>query len=97
MVVGVREGWSGSGSGAWLGGLLGSCASTSMYGWPLGGLGWAGRCRVAPWVRGDLWDAVGAGGGGVLRWGLLAFWGALVVSWRPADGDGGACVMRGVG
>ena len=26
----------------------------------LGGLGWAGRCRVAPWMRGGLWGAVGA-------------------------------------
>ena len=46
MVVGVRGGCSGSGSGAWLGGLPGSGASTSMYGWPwvdlagLGGAGW---------------------------------------------------------
>ena len=45
MVVGVREGCSGSG-GSGLGGFLGSCASTSTYGWPwlgsagLGGAGW---------------------------------------------------------
>ena len=55
----------------------------------LGKLSWAGRCRVDPWVRGGLWGAVGACGGGVLWWGLQAFWGALVVSWRPADGHGG--------
>ena len=60
----------------------------------LGGLGWAGRCRLAPWVRGGLWGAVGACGGWVLSWGLQAFWGALVVSWRPADGDGGLCGAR---
>ena len=34
------------------------------------GLGRAGPCRLASWVRG-------------------ALWGALVVSWRPGDGDGG--------
>ena len=45
MVVGVRGGWPGSGGGG-LGGLPGSCASTSTYGWPwlgsagLGGAGW---------------------------------------------------------
>ena len=45
MVVGVRVGCPGSGEGG-LGGLLGSCASTSTYGWPwlgsamLGGAGW---------------------------------------------------------
>ena len=47
MMVGVRGGCSGSG-GAGLGGLPGSCVSTSMYGWPwLGsaGLGGAGRLR----------------------------------------------------
>ena len=58
MVVGVRRGFSGS-WGAWRGGLPGSCASTSMYGWPwaglagLGGAGWP-RGRVVgtrvPWV-----------------------------------------------
>ena len=51
------------------------------------GLGWAGGCQVASWVRGGLW-------------------GALVVSWRPADGDegrvrgaegvGGLWVMHGM-
>ena len=46
----------------------------------LGQFGWAGRCRVAPWVRGGLWGAVGGCGGGVLRWGRVAFWGALLVS-----------------
>ena len=30
----------------------------------LGGLAWAGRCRAASWVRGGLWGAVGACGGG---------------------------------
>ena len=42
MVVGVRGGcdWSGGGG---LGGLLGSCVSTSTYGWPW--LGSAGLCR----------------------------------------------------
>ena len=45
MVAGVRGGCPGSG-GAGLDGLLGSCASTSTYGWPwlgsagLGGAGW---------------------------------------------------------
>ena len=41
------------------------------------GLGGAGLCRVASWLRGGVW-------------------GALVVSWRPADGDRGVCVGRGV-
>ena len=45
MVAGVRGGCPGSGGGG-LDGLPGSCASTSMYGWPwlgsagLGGAGW---------------------------------------------------------
>ena len=45
MVAGVRGGCPESGGG-WLDGLPGSCASTSMYGWPwlgsagLGGAGW---------------------------------------------------------
>ena len=45
IVAGVRGGCSGSGGGG-LDGLQGSCASTSMYGWPwlgsagLGGAGW---------------------------------------------------------
>ena len=44
MLVGVRGVCSGS-EGAWLGGLLGSCVSMSMFGWPwvgLAGLGSAG-------------------------------------------------------
>ena len=53
----------------------------------LGGPGWAGWRRVVLWVRGGPWGVVGACGGGVLRW--VALWGAPVVSWRPADGDGG--------
>ena len=44
---------------------------------------------MASLVRGGLWGALVACGGGAVRLGLLAFWGALVVSWRPADGDGG--------
>ena len=56
----------------------------------LGGLGWASRWQVVPWVRGGPpWGFTGACGGGVLRW--VFFWGALVVSWRPVDGDG-VCV-----
>ena len=48
MVVGVRGVCSGSGRGG-LGGLLGSCASTSTYGWPwLGSVGLGG----AWWPRG---------------------------------------------
>ena len=33
------------------------------------------------------WGVTGACGWGVLRW--VFPWGALVVSWRPVDGDGG--------
>ena len=55
----------------------------------LGGLGWAERCWVVPWVRGWSWDVTGACGGGVVR--RVVFWGALVVSWRPVGGDG-VCV-----
>ena len=53
----------------------------------LGELGGAGWCRVVPWVRGGPWGVIGACGGGALRW--VAFWGALGVSWRMGDGDGG--------
>ena len=62
----------------------------------LGGLGWAGRCRVASWLGGGLWGAMVACGRGAVRCGLLALWGALVVSWRPAYGDpgGGVCGAR---
>ena len=68
MVAGVRGGCPGSG-GAGLDGLPGSCASTSMYGWP----GWARPGWAVP--------------GGFLgeRWASAP----VVVSWRPADGDGG--------
>ena len=39
---------------------------------------------------------MGACGGGMLRW--VAFWGALVVSWRTAVGDGGrVCGAEQVG
>ena len=48
MVVGVR-GWCSGSGGAWLGGLPGSCASMSMYGWPWVGLAWLGG---AGWFRG---------------------------------------------
>ena len=49
----------------------------------LGGLGWAGRCRVVPWVRGGWsWGVTGACGGGscgacssgVLWWCLGGLW-----------------------
>ena len=50
----------------------------------LGGLCWAERCRVASWVSGGLWGAVDACGGGALRWGPLAFLGAL----RTEMGEG---------
>ena len=48
MVVGVREGCSGSGGG-WLGGPPGSCASASMYGWPWVGLAGLGGARWTCW------------------------------------------------
>ena len=69
-VLRVRGGWAG-----WVAGVLRVHVDVWVT---LVGLGRAGRCRVASWVRGGLW-------------------GALVVSWRPADGDGGACAGRGVG
>ena len=69
MVVGVRGGvprvrggWAG-----WIAGVLRVHVDVWLA---LAGVGQAGRCRVASWVRG----------------GLL---GAVVVSWRPAAGDGG--------
>ena len=68
MVAGVRGGVPGPGGGG-LDGLPGSCASTSMDGWP----GWVRpdwAVRVASWVR----DGSR---------------GAVVVPWRPVDGDGG--------
>ena len=88
MVVAVRGGCSGSrgGRARWVAGVLRVPVDVWVA---LGGLSWAERCRVPSWVRGGLWSAVGACGGGALRWGPLAFLGALVVSWRPADGDGG--------
>ena len=91
MVVGVRVGCSGSGGGraGWVAGVLRVHVDVWLA---LGGLSWAGRCRVASWVRGGLWGAVGACGKGALQWGPLAFWGALVVSWRPADGEWGGRV-----
>ena len=55
--------------------------------------GWAGW--VAGVLRGHVkvWLAlVGLGPAGRCRaalWGGGGLWGALVVSWRPADGDGG--------
>ena len=86
MVVGVRGGCSGS----W-GGLVGRVIQVLRVHvdmWVvLGGHGWAERCWMVPWVRGGPWGVMGACGGGVLRW--MAFWGALVVPWRPADGDRG--------
>ena len=80
MVAGVRGGCPGSGGGG-LDGLLGSCASTSMDGWPwlgspgLGGAGWLLGCETGPgalwWCLGDLW--MGTGG---------RVWGAERVSGR---------------
>ena len=61
MVVGVRGGCSGSGGGG-LGGLPGSCASTSMYGWPWSGsagLGGAGRLLGWEMGFGMLWWCLG--------------------------------------
>ena len=68
MVAGVRGGAPGPGGVGWMG-----CRVLRVYvdAWlALVGLGRAGRCRVASWVRDGLR-------------------GAVVVSWRPADGDGG--------
>ena len=88
MVVGVSGGCSGSRGG---GGVL--RVRIDVWVAP-GGFGWAARCLLASSVRRRLWGAVGGCGWGVSRWGLVAFWGALVVSWRPADGDGGGRVWR---
>ena len=73
MVVGVLGGvlWVRGGE---LGRLLGSCASTSSYGWPVVGVGWAGRCEVASWVRGGLWG------------GLVASWRPLNGGWGVCVG-----------
>ena len=92
MVVGVRGGCSGSKGGWWVAGVLRVHVDVLVA---LGWFRWAGRCRVPWWVRGRLWCDVGGCGGGFLRWGPVAFWGALVVSWRPADRDrGGVCGAR---
>ena len=68
MVAGVRGGCPGSGGGG-LDGLLGSCASTSMHGWPwlgsagMGGAGWLLGCErglgALWWCLGDLWMEMG--------------------------------------
>ena len=58
----VQGGWAG-----WVAGVLRIHVDVRLA---LVGLGRAGRCRVASWVRGGLQ-------------------GALLVSWRPAEGDGG--------
>ena len=92
MVVGVRGGVLRvrGGRAWWVAGVLRVPVDVWVA---VGGHGWAGRCRVALWVRGGHWGAVAACGGGALRWCPLAFWGALVVSWRPAGGDGGGGVF----
>ena len=59
----VRGGWAG-----WAAGVLRVYVNVRLA--PVG-LGRAGRCQVASWVR----DGPR---------------GAVVVSWRPVDGDGGA-------
>ena len=73
MVAGVRGGCPGS-EGGWAGWVVGVFRVYVDVWLALFGLGRAGRCRVASWVR----DGPR---------------GAVVVSWRPADGDGGR--MRG--
>ena len=77
MVAGVRGGCPGSGGGwaGWAARVLRVYVDVWLA---LVGLGRAGRCRVASWVR----DGPR---------------GAVVVSWRPADGDGGGRAGRGVG
>ena len=74
MVAGVRGGCPGSGGGwaGWAAGVLGVYVDIWLA---LVGLGRAGRCRVASWVK----DRPR---------------GAVVVSWRPADGDGGRVRAR---
>ena len=81
MVAGVRGGCPGSGGGG-LDGLPGSCASTSMHGWPwlgsagLGGAGWLLRCETGLgalwWCLGDLWMEMGGVCGA--RSGLVDVW-----------------------
>ena len=88
MVVGVRGGCSGfrGGLAGWPAGVLLVQVDVLVA---LGGLGWAGRCRVAPWLRGRLWGATDACGGVVLWWGLQAF---RVLRWYVRglqNGDGG--------
>ena len=75
MVAGMRGGRPGSGEGGagWVAGVLRVYVDVRLA---LVGLGRAGRCRVASWVR----DGPQ---------------GAVVVSRRPADGDGGR--VRGAG
>ena len=77
MVAGMRGGYPGSRGGCtgWVTGVL--CVYVDVC-LALVGLGRAGRCRVAYWVRDGLW-------------------GAVVVSWRPADWKWGARAGRGVG
>ena len=81
MVAGVRGGCPGSGGGG-LDGLPGSCASTSMDGWPwlgsagLGGAGWLLGCETGLgalwWCLGDLWMETGGACGA--RSGLVDVW-----------------------
>ena len=81
MVAGVRGGYPGSGGGG-LDGLLGSCASTSTYGWPglgsagLGGAGWLLGSemgfRALWWCLGGL--QMGMGGACGARSGLADIW-----------------------
>ena len=94
MVVGVRGGCSGSG-GAWSGGLPGSCASTSMYGWPWAGLAGLGGAR---WPRGREvgsgvpWVLVAGGScGGACRPSGVLWW--CLGGLRTAMG--GVCGPRG--
>ena len=94
MVVGVRGGVLRvrGGLAGWAAGVLRVRVDVWVA---CGGFGRAWRCWVASWVGSGLWGAVRGCGGGVLRWGPVAFWGALVVSLRPADRDGrGVCGAR---
>ena len=69
MVAGVRGGCPGS-RGGWAGWVVGVLSVYVDVRSALVGLGRAGQCGLASWVRDG-------------------FQGAVVVSWRPADGDGG--------
>ena len=81
MVAAVRGGCPGSRGGG-LDGLPGSCASTSMDGWPwlgsagLGGAGWLLGCETGlgalRWCLGDLWIETGGACGA--RSGLVDVW-----------------------